>query len=66
MSPHQPRHSQRGDKGEASAKNAASKVKNETPMERFKSLTRSILTVSNTEVKAEQARLEKAKAKREK
>jgi hypothetical protein len=63
MSSQRPNRSRGGDKDEASAKNAPSKGESKTPMGRFKSLTRSILTVSNSQVKDEQSRLEKAKTK---
>jgi hypothetical protein len=59
-----PRRSECPDKGEASAERAASKTDTDAPMERFKALTRSLLTVSNKQLKEEQLRYEKAKTSR--
>jgi hypothetical protein len=64
MSRHQSRRSRRSDKGEASAESLDSSADNEAPMERFKSLTRSLLTVSNSQLKDEQLRHQKAKGRR--
>jgi hypothetical protein len=61
MNPHPSRHSQRGGKVEASAERPAWKAKDNTPMARFKSLARSLLTVSNRQLREEQQRYEKGK-----
>lgn len=62
MSPHQSRRSRRSDKAGASTEGSAPKAENEAPMERFTSLTQALLTVSNKQLKAEQARYEREKS----
>jgi hypothetical protein len=55
------RRSRRTDKAGASAERPAQKAENEAPMERFTSLTRALLTVSNKQLKEEQLRYEKSR-----
>jgi hypothetical protein len=61
MSAQQSRRSRRSDKAGASAERPALKTKNEAPMERFISLARALLTVSNKQLKEEQQRYEQEK-----
>lgn len=66
MSPQQSHRSRSGDKAGASAERPTPKVENEAPMERFISLTRALLTVSNKQLKEEQKRYDRRKARDQK
>jgi hypothetical protein len=59
-----PRHSESLGKVEASAEGRASKMQDQAPMDRFTSLTRALLTVSNKQLRDEQARYERDKPRR--
>jgi hypothetical protein len=48
---------------ESRDKGGANAAKAEAPMERFKSLTRALLTISNTELKEEQRRYDEARSR---
>jgi hypothetical protein len=63
MNPQQSRRSRRSDKAGASVERPAPKIEVEAPMERFTSLTRALLTVSNKQLKEEQARYDQDKLK---
>lgn len=61
MSPHQSHRSRRGAKGEAGAESLPP-ADSEAPMQRFTSLARALLNVSNKQLRMEQHRYEKAKS----